>query len=359
MAVFNFSAGPSTLPSTALQEAQEELVEYAGSGMSLIEMSHRGPEYTQVHEDAIALARTVFRVPDDFAVLFLQGGATLQFSMVPMNLLGAGHSSGYVMSGAWAKKALADARLYGDAYVAWDGSASSFDHMPDPREISLQAGTRYLHVTSNETIDGIQMFDWPDVGVPLVGDMSSDVMSRPIPWQLFDLVYAGAQKNLGPAGASIVFVRDSALESTNRDIGAYLRYDLHRDGNSLFNTPPVFSVWLIGKVLKLLADQGGLDAVEAAGREKAALLYEAIDRSSGFYASPVQIESRSLMNVVFRLSSEELEAKFLDVCADAELRGLKGHRSVGGVRASIYNAMPLAGVEALVSVMSQFRAEHG
>ena len=195
MTVFNFSAGPSTLPSAALREAQEELVEYAGSGMSLIEMSHRGPEYTAVHEGAIALARTVFRVPDDFSVLFLQGGATLQFSMVPMNLLGAGRSGGYVMSGAWAKKALADARLYGETYVAWDGSASSFDHMPDSREISLEAGTRYLHVTSNETIDGIQIFDWPDVGVPLVGDMSSDVMSRSIPWQLFDLVYAGAQKN--------------------------------------------------------------------------------------------------------------------------------------------------------------------
>jgi phosphoserine aminotransferase len=359
MTVFNFSAGPSTLPSAALREAQEELVEYAGSGMSLIEMSHRGPEYTAVHEGAIALARTVFRVPDDFSVLFLQGGATLQFSMVPMNLLGAGRSGGYVMSGAWAKKALADARLYGETYVAWDGSASSFDHMPDSREISLEAGTRYLHVTSNETIDGIQIFDWPDVGVPLVGDMSSDVMSRPIPWQLFDLVYAGAQKNLGPAGASIVFVRDSALESTNRDIGAYLRYDLHRDGNSLFNTPPVFSVWLIGKVLKLLADQGGLDAVEAAGRDKAALLYDAIDSSSGFYTSPVQVESRSLMNVVFGLSSEELESKFLGVCANAQLHGLKGHRSVGGVRASIYNAMPLSGVEALVSVMSRFRAENG
>ena len=359
MTVFNFSAGPSTLPSAALREAQEELVEYADSGMSLIEMSHRGPEYTAVHEGAIALVRSVFRVPEDFSVLFLQGGATLQFSMVPMNLLGAGGSGGYVMSGAWAKKALADARLYGEAYVTWDGSASSFDHMPDPQEISLAAGTRYLHVTSNETIDGIQMFDWPQLGVPLVADMSSDVMSRPIPWQLFDLVYAGAQKNLGPAGVSIVFVRDTALESTNREIGTYLRYDLHRDGNSLFNTPPVFSVWLIGKVLKWLAGQGGLDAVEAAGRDKAALLYEAIDSSSGFYTCPVQVESRSLMNVVFRLPSGDLEEKFLGICADAELRGLKGHRSVGGVRASIYNAMPLAGVEALVSVMSQFRAENG
>ncbi len=358
MAVFNFSAGPSTLPRSVLEEARDELVDYGGSGASLVELSHRGPEYTAVHEDAIALARSVFSVPEDFAVLFLQGGATLQFSMVPMNFLGEGRSAAYVISGAWAKKAFADAQLYGTAYGAWDGDRGGYDRMPRPEELELAPDTRYLHVTSNETIGGIQMFDWPEAGAPLIADMSSDVMSRPIPWRLFDLVYAGAQKNLGPAGASIVFVREAALESTNRELGAYLRYDLHRDGNSLFNTPPVFSIWLIGKVLRRLVEQGGLAAVATLGRRKAALLYDAIDGSGGFYTSPVQRDSRSLMNVVFNVPGEQLEQRFLSACSDVGLVGLKGHRSVGGVRASLYNAMPLEGVEALVAVMSEFQAEN-
>lgn len=359
MGVFNFSAGPSTLPRSVLEQARDELVDYEGAGMSLVEMSHRGPEYTTVHEEAIALARAVFDVPDEFSVIFLQGGATLQFSMVPMNLLGPGRSGAYVVSGAWAKKALADGLVYGSAYTAWDGGGSGYDRMPRPEELELLDGTRYLHVTSNETIGGIQLFDWPDLGVPLVADMSSDVMSRSIPWRLFDVVYAGAQKNLGPAGASIVFIRDNALDSSNRELGAYLRYDLHRDGNSLFNTPPVFSIWLIGKVLRRLAEQGGLDAVAALGRRKAALLYEAIDESGGFYVSPVQADSRSLMNVVFNVPGNQLEQRFLSACGEAGLVGLKGHRSVGGVRASLYNAMPIEGVEALVAVMSRFKAEHG
>lgn len=358
MGVYNFSAGPSTLPRAVLEQAREELVDYHDTGMSLVEMSHRGPEYTAVHEEAIALARSVFGVPEEFDVLFLQGGATLQFSMVPMNFLGEGRAGAYVVSGSWAKKAFADGLLYGTAYAAWDGSGGGYHRMPLADELELRAGTRYLHVTSNETIGGIQLRDWPDLGVPLVADMSSDVMSRPIPWELFDLVYAGAQKNLGPAGASIVFVRARALESANRDVGAYLRYEQHRDGNSLFNTPPVFSIWLIGKVLRRLAEQGGLDAVAALGRQKAALVYDAIDGSGGFYVSPVEVESRSLTNVVFTLADEQLEQTFLAACSAARLVGLKGHRSVGGVRASLYNAMPIEGVEALVALMAQFRAEN-
>ena len=355
----NFSAGPSTLPLPVLEEAQAEFLEHQGTGMSLIEMSHRGPHYTAVHEEAAALAREVFGAPDDFALLFVQGGATLQFSMVPMNLLGDGRSGGYVVSGSWAKKAIADARLYGDAYAAWDGSDEGFRRMPQPDEIEVRAGTRYLHVTSNETIGGIQMFSWPDLGVPLIADMSSDYFSRAIPWERFDLVYGGAQKNLGPAGVSLVFVRQSALETANRDLGAYLRYDVHRDGDSLYNTPPVFAIWMVGKVLRWVAAQGGLSAMESGARKKSAILYDAIAASGGYYRSPVEPESRSMMNVVFRLPTEDLEAEFVTEAAAARMVGLKGHRSVGGCRASIYNAMPIEGVEALAAFMAQFQADHG
>jgi len=357
--IANFSAGPSTLPASVLEEARDELVDYRGTGMSLIEMSHRGPLYTEVHTETTSLAREVLGAPDDFEVLFIQGGATLQFSMVPMNLLGDGKAGGYVVSGSWAEKALADAQIYGNAYKAWDGAGEGFRGMPQSEDIEVQSGTRYVHVTSNETIGGIQMVEWPDVGVPLVADMSSDYMSRPIPWDLFDLVYGGAQKNLGPSGVTIVFVRRSVLETMNRDLGAYLRYDVHADGDSLYNTPPVFSIWMVGKVLKWLVAQGGVAAMEAAARTKSGILYDAIAASDDFYRSPVEPESRSLMNVVFRLPTDDLEAEFVAAATDAGFVGLKGHRSVGGCRASLYNAMPLAGVEALVGFMAEFKAERG
>ena len=239
-----------------------------------------------MHEEAIALARSVFRVPDEFAVLFLQGGATLQFSMVPMNFLSPDAGGAYVLSGAWGDKAYADAGVYGEAYAAWSGSSVDYARMPRAEEPQIRAGTRYLHVTSNETIHGIQMFDWPDRGVPLVADMSSDMISRPIPWDLFDLVYGGAQKNLGPAGAAIVFVREAALETLNRDLGMYLRYDVQAEGNSLYNTPPMFPIWLIGKMLRWVGDRGGVDAMETAAASKAAVLYAAIDESEGFLHEP-------------------------------------------------------------------------
>ena len=356
---FNFSAGPSTLPRAILEQARDELVEYGGADMSLVEMSHRSPEYMAVHEEAIALARSVFKVPDEFAVLFLQGGATLQFSMVPMNFMRAGASGAYVTSGAWGDKAFADAGVYGEAYAAWAGSSVDYARMPRAEEPDTRPGTRYLHVTSNETIHGLQMFDWPDLGVPLVADMSSDMMSRSIPWERFDLVYGGAQKNLGPAGAAIVFVREAALETLNRRLGMYLRYDVHVEGNSLYNTPPMFPIWLIGKMLRWVSERGGVDAMEVAARSKAQLLYAAIDESEGFYTSAVEPSSRSQMNVVFWLAGDELTEKFLAGCAAAGLVGLKGHRSVGGVRASIYNAMPDEGVASLTAFMAEFRAEHG
>ncbi|MCF7888906.1 MAG: 3-phosphoserine/phosphohydroxythreonine transaminase [Victivallales bacterium] len=356
--VFNFSAGPCTLPLEALEEAQKEFTNYMDSGMSVIEMSHRGKEYDKTHMEAMALTKEVFGVPDEFEVMFLQGGATLQFSMIPMNILKKGEKAGYVNSGAWAKKALADAKIYGDAYSAWDGNEVNLTRMPKTEEIKIQENTRYLHVTSNETIGGIRMIEWPDVGVPLVGDMSSDFMSRPIPWEKFDLVYGGAQKNLGPAGLTVVFIRKKLLEETNRDIGVYLRYDIHAAKDSMYNTPPVFAIYIMGKVMKWMKSLGGLEAIQEKAEEKAELLYNYIDNSGGYYRNPMDKEYRSLMNIVYRLPSEELEAKFIAEAKENELIGLKGHRSVGGCRASCYNAMPLEGVEALKAFMEKFKAEN-
>ena len=354
----NFSAGPCTLPLEVLQEAQAEFVDYQGSGMSLIEMSHRGKHFMAVHEQTKALAKKVFQCPDDFEVLFIQGGATLQFSMVPMNLLAEGSRGAYVNSGTWAKGAITDAQHYGDTYVAWDGADENYSRMPADAELTISANTRYLHITSNETIGGIRFADWPKVDVPLVADMSSDYMSRPIPWERFDLIYGGAQKNLGPAGMAVVFIRKSIVDSLNQSMGRYLRYDIHVDKDSMFNTPPVFPVYLFGKVLKWMDDQGGVGAMQERAAGKAGLLYGAIDGSDGYYRCPVDVSCRSHMNVVFRLPSEDLEAEFLKQASAEQLLNLKGHRSVGGLRASIYNAMPESGVEALVAFMDQFRTSN-
>lgn len=357
--VHNFCAGPCTLPLEVLQEAQQEFVDYHGAGMSLIEMSHRAPEYDEVHMEALALAREIFGVPDDFAVLFVQGGATLQFSMVPMNFLRRGLKGAYIGSGAWASGAYRDAQAYGDVYLAWDGKDESYTRMPSTDELVLQPDTRYLHCTSNETIGGIRMTEWPEVDIPLIGDMSSDYMSRPIPWEKFDLVYGGVQKNLGPAGAALVFVRRSALEDTRSDIGSYLRYAVHADKDSLYNTPPVFTIYMVGKVLKWVKAQGGLEVMEREAARKASRLYGVMDDSGGWYRCPVSTEHRSHMNVVFRLPDEALEKKFLAEADAAGLKNLKGHRSVGGCRASIYNALPFDSVETLAQFMEQFQQDNG
>lgn len=355
----NFSAGPCTLPLSVLEEAQAEFVDYQGAGMSLIEMSHRGKHFSEVAEEANRLAREVFRAPDDFSVLFLQGGALLQFAMVPMNLLRPGIRGAYINSGAWAKGALTDAAPYGEVYTAWDGADHHYTRMPVSDELELQTNTRYLHITSNETIGGIRMFEWPEVPVPLVADMSSDYMSRPIPWEKFDLVYGGAQKNLGPAGMAVVFIRRSILEQCSTNIGRYLRYDIQESKNSMFNTPPVFAVYMFGKVLKWMKAEGGLEQMHSNAEAKAGILYAAIDGSGGYYDCPVEERSRSCMNVVFRLPDEALEAKFLAEAADADLMSLKGHRSVGGCRASIYNALPKSSVQALANFMQHFQAQNG
>lgn len=354
MRVHNFCAGPCTLPLAVLEEVQAELVDFRGAGMSVIEMSHRSPEYEDVHEETLELFRTCYDVPDDRSVLFLQGGATLQFAIVPMNLLAHGQSAGYVRSGTWGRGALKDAAACGDAYAAWDGEPLGFTRMPSDEELEVRPGSRYLHVTSNETIEGIRMASFPSLEVPLVADMSSDYLSRPIPWERFDLVYGGAQKNLGPAGLAVVVVRTEALERTNRDLPSYLRLDAHAEKNSLMNTPPMFSIYVTGKVLRWIRDEGGVRAMEGRARRRSGAVYEAIDGSHGFYRSPVEPEDRSYMNVVFRTPSDELDASFLKGAEEEGLVNLKGHRSVGGIRASIYNAMPDEGVAALVAYMGTF-----
>ncbi len=354
MRAVNFSAGPCTLPLSVLEEAQAEFVDYQGRGMSLLEMSHRSPAYEEVHNEALQLCKDIFGAPDQFDVLFLQGGATLQFAMVPLNLLTPGRRAGYIASGAWGVKALEDAGHHGEVYTAWNGADFDFARMPQPEEIEIRDQTRYLHVTSNETIHGTRLSQWPD-GARLVADMSSDYMTRAIPWQHFDLVYGGAQKNLGPAGLTIVFVRKSVLENTNRDLASYLRYDIHAAKNSLHNTPSVFAVYMMGKTLKWIQSQGGLDMMEKAAKAKSDLIYDAIDDSDGYYQAPVHPDSRSHMNVVFRVPTDEDQARFLAEAEAQHMLNLRGHRSVGGLRASLYAAMPMEGVERLADFMSTFR----
>ncbi|MGI8615369.1 MAG: 3-phosphoserine/phosphohydroxythreonine transaminase [Actinomycetota bacterium] len=359
MRVHNFCAGPCTLPLAVLEEVKSELLDFQGSGMSVIEMSHRSPEYDAVHEETLSLFRQNYAVPDDFSILFLQGGATLQFAIVPMNLLRSGDRAGYVRSGTWAKGALEDAGAWGEAYAAWDGEPYSFTRMPSDDELEIQGDTRYLHVTSNETIEGIRMAVFPDVEVPLVGDMSSDYLSRPIPWERFDLVYGGAQKNLGPAGLAVVVARSSTLEGLHPELPSYLRLEAHAGKNSLMNTPPMFAIYVTGKVLRWMRDQGGVAAMEERAARRSGAVYDAIAESDGFYHSPVEPAHRSHMNVVFRTPSDEMDAAFLKGAEQEGLVNLKGHRSVGGIRASIYNAMTDEGVETLAGFMAGFRDKNG
>lgn len=353
--VFNFSAGPSTLPLATLEQARDEFVDYQGAGMSIIEMSHRSKPYDAVHQGATGLLRELLQVPDNFKILFLQGGATLQFSMIPLNFLSGGKSCDFTITGTWAKKAYADAKKIGDVHVLYDGKDANYLALPDPRTLQVNADAAYLHMTSNETIGGIQWQEFPETGnVPIVCDMSSDILSRPLDWSKFGLVYAGAQKNVGPAGMGIVFIRDDMLERAPESITAYLDYRIHASKDSLYNTPPVFCIYMVNLVLQHLKAAGGVEGAQRLAAERSGLLYDAINAHGDFYSSPVPESCRSKMNVVFRLPTEELEAKFVAEALALGLSGLKGHRSVGGCRASIYNAMPVAGVEKLVAFMDSF-----
>ncbi|MBD3869363.1 MAG: 3-phosphoserine/phosphohydroxythreonine transaminase [Acidobacteria bacterium] len=357
--IFNFSAGPCTLPVPALQSAAGEFLEYKGKGMSLIEMSHRSKEYDAVHREAADLVRRLYELPDSYKVLFLGGGASLQFSMVPMNLMEPGGRCDLALTGAWSKKALADARKIGTVNLAYDGTDENFMDLPDPATLRPGAGSAYFHLTSNETIGGVQWQRFPATGsVPLVCDMSSDFVSRPLDVSQFGLIYAGAQKNAGPAGAAIVIIREDLLERSGDHLTSYLNYATHAAKDSMYNTPPVFAVYMIMKTLQWLEGLGGLEAAERMAKERSGLIYGAMAKSAGFYSCPVKEHCRSVMNVVFRLPDEELEKKFVAEALENGMSGLKGHRSVGGCRASIYNAMPVAGARTLAEFMNDFASRN-
>ena len=357
--VFNFSAGPAILPEEVLMEAQAQLVDYKGAGMSLMEMSHRGKEYEAVHNEAVANLKRLMGLGDDYSILFQTGGASGQFAIVPMNLLGAGQTADYINAGAWGAKAVKEAKNIGTVNVAADTSKEKPSRMPKASELKLTPGAAYLHLTTNETIEGTQMKALPQVDAPLVGDMSSDILSRPLEFSKFGLIYAGAQKNIGPAGVTLVAIRKDLVERGSDKIPAIFRYKTHAAENSLYNTPPCFAIYLVMLVTRWIDAQGGLAALAKRNAEKAGLLYAAIDGSGGYYRGTAVKEDRSDMNVTYRLPSEELEEKFVKEASALGMKGLKGHRSVGGIRASIYNAFPRAGVEALVAFMREFQRKNG
>ena len=353
----NFNAGPSTLPLTALERAQSEFLDISGSGMSIMEHSHRGKVYDAIHVEAIALVRELLAVPDSHEILLLQGGASQQFAVVPMNLLPADRSADYVLTGAWAKKAHGEAKNVGTVRVAATTEKDGkYSRIPSQGELQLDPAAAYVHITSNETIGGIQWQTYPNVGsVPLVADMSSDIMWRPTDVSKFGVIYAGAQKNLGPSGVTLVIVRKDLVENGRKDIPKIFQYRTHAAENSLYNTPSTFGIYMLRNVLAAVKASGGLSAMEAANRKKAELLYKAIEQRPDLYRSPVERASRSMMNVVFNLTTPELEAEFVAAAQKAGMVGLKGHRSVGGIRASIYNACELAWIEQLVAFMAQFK----
>ncbi|MBN2216906.1 MAG: 3-phosphoserine/phosphohydroxythreonine transaminase [Pirellulales bacterium] len=360
--VFDFSPGPAVLPVSALQEAQRNLVAMPGVGISILEISHRSATFTEIIEKTEANLRKLLNIPEGYQVLFLQGGAHLQFAMVPMNLLrGKGKSADFVVTGTWGKKALPEAQREGKARVAWDGKATNFSRVPKDSELDLDKDAAYVHITSNETIQGVQFQTEPAVGnVPLVCDSSSDFLHRPLPVDKYGIIYACAQKNLGPAGVTVVVIRDDLVAQSPEELSPMLNYKVMAEGKSLYNTAPTFGIYMVKLVTDwLLNDIGGLDKMHAINKQKANLLYDVIDGSSGFYDGHAEPASRSLMNVTFRLPDPEMEKKFVDGAAKRDLHSLKGHRSVGGFRASIYNAMPMEGVERLAEFMTEFAKQNG
>jgi len=365
----NFNAGPAALPLPALERAQKELIDFAGSGMSVMEHSHRGKEYEAVHDEAIALLRELLGIPASYDVLFLQGGATSLFAEIPMNFLDKGKTAQYLVTGAWGEKALGEAKLVSAMYGAsvavqnlgvGEGKDKKYTRVPAPSEVKVDPGAAYLHITSNETIHGVEFNvessrAFPNTGaVPLVADMSSDFLWRSFDVTKFGLAYAGAQKNIGPSGVVVVVVSRELVEKGRKDIPKIFQFRTHAENKSLYNTPPTFGVYMIRNVLSWLKDQGGLVKVEQVNRKKAVRLYGVIDNNPQFFRSPVEKESRSVMNVVFRLPSEELEATFIAEAKKRGMVGLKGHRSVGGIRVSMYNAASYEWVDTLAGFMEEF-----
>jgi phosphoserine aminotransferase len=357
--IFNFSAGPAVLPLSVLEEAQRDLVSLPGVGMSVMEVSHRSKAFEGILARAEANLRALGRVPANYKVLFLQGGASLQFSMVPMNLLTPGSTADYIVTGGWAQKAVKEAQRVGAVHIASSTEAEQFSRIPRQDELTLTQGAAYVHMTSNNTLFGTQWRAEPQVGsTPLVSDASSDIFSRPIDVSKYGLIYAGAQKNLGPSGVTLVIIREDLLARSARSLPTMLNYAVQAESGSMYNTPPCFGIYLMGLVMKWAIAEGGLPAIAARNQRKAAKLYAEIDRT-GFYRGTAHPESRSLMNVTFRLPSDDLEKAFVKESTSSGLDGLKGHRSVGGMRASIYNAFPEEGVDALVAFMREFERKNG
>jgi len=357
--IHNFAAGPAILPLPVLEEAQRDLVALPGVGMSVMEISHRSKTFEDIIQAAEADFRRLGNIPSNYHVLFLQGGASLQFSMVPMNLLGAGQTADYIHTGEWSKKAIKEAKKVGIVNVAFAGDAENFARIPRQDELKLTPGAAYVHFTSNNTIFGTEWKKEPEVGVvPLVCDASSDIYSRPIDVTKYALIYGGAQKNLGPSGVTVVIVRDDLIGKAPAAIPTMLDFKIHAENKSLYNTPPCFGIYILRLVMKWLVAQGGLDAIGTINARKAAKVYAEIDRT-GFYRGHAAKDSRSNMNITFRLPNEDLEKTFAKEATAAGLDGLKGHRSVGGLRASVYNAFPEAGIDALVAFMKDFERKHG
>lgn len=354
--IYNFNPGPAMMPLPVLKEAQTEFLNFHNTGMSIIEISHRSPAYEEVHNKAKSDILELMGLGDDYEVLFIQGGASLQFTMLAQNFATKEHPGSYVLSGSFASKAYKEAEILGIGKVAASSKEDDFRHVPTQDEIKLDPSSAYLHVCYNNTIYGTEYHYVPETGnVPLIADMSSDMLSRPVDFSKFSFIYAGVQKNLGPAGVTLVVAKKSFIEHSPESLPTMLRYDTFLKKNSLYNTPPAFCIYMVGKVAAWIKEQGGLTEMAARNKKKAALLYEAIDSSNGFYKGHAEKNSRSFMNVTFRLKNEDLEKKFVAEAAENGLGGVKGHRSVGGMRASIYNAMPYEGVEKLADFMAKFR----
>ena len=356
--IFNFSAGPAALPEAVLSQVQAEMLEWGETGASVMEVSHRGKPFVETAAQAERDLRDLMAIPDNYKVLFLQGGATTQFSAVPLNLLNGKKSADYALTGHWSKKAVADAKRFCDVNIVCDTSDEAYKHVPSANEWQLSDDAAFLHITPNETIAGVE-FDWlPETDAPIVADLSSTILSRPIDVSKYGVIYAGAQKNIGPAGLTIVIVREDLIGHFPDNAPRLLDYQVMADSDSMNNTPPTFAWYLAGKVFTWLKDQGGVEVMAEKNRIKAETLYNYIDGSDGFYSNPVAVDSRSRMNIPFLLANSDLDVGFLNQSEAAGLHSLKGHRSVGGMRASIYNAMSLDGVSALINFMDSFKTDN-
>ena len=356
----NFTAGPGALPPSVLEQAQAEFLDYQGAGMSIMEMSHRAPEYEAINTRAEATFKRLLGVDSGYRALFVQGGASSQFAILPMNFLPDGGEADYIVTGTWGEKAVEEAQLLGRAHLAGSTKAGGYRSVPTADQLDLSANPAYVHLTSNETIQGVQFARFPDVGgTPLVADMSSDILSRPFDASKFSLIYAGAQKNVGPAGVTVVLIRDSWLDQANPKVPTMFRYETYTKNNSLYNTPPSFGVYMLDLVLTWIEGEGGLEGMARRNSQKAAILYDAIDGSGGFYKGHADLGSRSTMNVTFRTADESLEKRFLVEAKAERMVGLAGHRSVGGIRASIYNAIDAEACRTLASFMADFARKAG